>query len=114
MARQLNLDRDKLDGCYQVSGQIVSFASKYIDRHSSPSVERATLMLLGIEGDYRGKHLASWLVESLTKDQLRLGASYWWGRALLSPLGAREDPKNLAEKLGRGKIKWSDIPDAPS
>lgn len=109
MARQLNLDRDKIEHCYDLSSQIVAHAAKYIDRHSSPAVERATLMLLGVDGEYRGESLASLMVEKLTKDQLRLGVANWWGRALLV---SKEEPAPLAEKLARGKIKWGDLPEA--
>lgn len=108
MARQLNLDRDQLDLCYSLAQRLVSHAAKYLDRHSSPAVERASLMLLGVEGEYRGTPLATLLVETLTKDQLRLGAVYWWGRALL---GLKQPASELAEKLGRGKLKWTELPE---
>ncbi|OGQ47024.1 MAG: hypothetical protein A3H42_04190 [Deltaproteobacteria bacterium RIFCSPLOWO2_02_FULL_46_8] len=110
MTRQLNLDRDKIEYCYDLSSQIVSHAAKYIDRHSSPAVERATLILLGVDGTYRGQSLASLMVGKLTKDQLRMGIANWWGRALFA---SKEEPNVLAEKLARGKIKWSDLPEAP-
>lgn len=122
MARQLNLDRDQLDQCYDTAQHIVSHAAKYLDRHSSRAVERASLLLLGVEGEYRGVPLATLLVETLTKDQLRLGAVYWWGRAVLGlkqpaeaaasrlAAGPREKME-LAEKLGRGKLKWSELPE---
>ncbi|MDO8527644.1 MAG: lysine 5,6-aminomutase subunit alpha [Deltaproteobacteria bacterium] len=108
MARQLNLDRDQLDHCYEIASLIVSNAFKYIERHSSPAVERTTLMLLGVDGHHRGVPYSSLMVEKLTKDQLRLGSAHWWGKAVL---GLKEDPKILAEKLARGKIKWNDIPE---
>ena len=111
MVRQLNLDRDKVDHCYELASHIVSHAAKYIDRHSSPSIEQATLMLLGVEWDRRGVPLASLMVENLTKDQLRLGGAYWWGRALLA--FPNEEPAKLAERLGRGKLKWNDLSEAP-
>lgn len=110
LVRQLNLDRDKLDHCYELSQHIVSFADKFIDRHSTPAVESATLMLLGVEGEHRGETWARLMVEKLTKDQLRLGAAHWWGKALL---GVKEEPKRLAERLARGKMGWNEIPDVP-
>lgn len=110
MTRQLNLDRDKLDQCYALAAQIVAHAYKFIQRHSSPAVERATLLLLGVEENYRGTPFATLLVEKLTKDQQRLGAAYWWGRAVL---GTKEDPRKIAELLAKGKMKWVDLPDVP-
>ncbi len=110
LARQLNLDRDKLDHCYELSQHIVAFAAKFIDRHSSPAVEAATLMLLGVDGEHRGEPWARLMVEKLTRDQLRLGAAHWWGKALL---GLKEEPQKLAERLARGKISWHEIPDVP-
>ena len=108
MSRQLNLDRDKLDQCYETASRIISTAHKYVERHSSVSIEKATLMLMGLDSEFRGESLASMIVNRLTKDQLKLGAAYWWGRALL---GVKETPERLAEKLGRGKIKWEELPD---
>lgn len=116
LTRQLNLNRDQLDQCYNAAQRLVSHAAKYLDRHSSRAVERASLLLLGVEGEYRGVPLATLLVETLTKDQLRLGAAYWWGRAILSlkqPAAGPKEKQELAEKLGRGKLKWSEIPEAP-
>lgn len=110
MARQLNLDRDKLDQCYSMAARIISHAAKYIDRHSSPAVERATLLLLGVEGEHRGIPFATRMVESLSKDQLRLGAAYWWGRALA---GLKKEPAWVAEQLARGRILWKDLPEVP-
>lgn len=107
MARQLNLDRDKIDQCYQLASLIVSQSAKYVDRHSTASIEKATLLLMGLQELSGGRSLADRLVESLTKDQQRLGAAYWWGRALV---GTKEEPNKLAEKLIKGKIKWEALP----
>lgn len=109
MARQLNLDRDKLDQCYEIAGQTIAHAWKYIQRHASFGIERATLLHLGIHGEYRGESLASRLVASLTKDQLRLGSAYWWGRALAADPG---DPKDVVMQLIRQKLTWEDLPKA--
>lgn len=110
MARQLNLDRDQLDACYDVAGRIVSHAQKYIQRHSSYGIERATLRLMGVHGTYRGISHAALMVEKLSKDRLRQGAATWWGRALAA--FPKENPTLLAEKLGRGKIGWESLPEA--
>lgn len=87
----------------------MSNVQKYIERHSSYAIETATLQLLGVEGEYRGKNCAHWVVHRLTKDQLRLGAAHWWGRALLA---AQHDPKTLAIKIAKGKIDWNKLPEA--
>lgn len=108
MSRQLNLDRDQLDQCYAFSSRIISNAAKYIDRHSSPAVERATLLLLGVEGEHRGIPFATRMVASLTKDQLRLGAAHWWGRALA---GLQKEPQWVAEQLARGRVTWESLPE---
>ena len=79
-----------------------------MERHSSTSVEKATLKLLGVKGERRGKSYAHWIVASLTKDQLRLGAAYWWGRALFA---TQENPESLAEKGAKGKIGWEKLPE---
>ena len=47
---KLNLDRDKIDLCRELADGIVHPIQKYIDIHSTVSIERAVLRLLGLEG----------------------------------------------------------------
>ncbi len=120
MSRQLNLDRDKIDHCFELASHIVSQAAKYIDRHSTVGIEAATLLAMGVEGEHQGRSIASLLVESLTRDQLRLGAAAWWGRALLAGGGTTDNgqrttdqkQRELAEGIIKGKIKWEELPEA--
>ncbi|MDO8493815.1 MAG: lysine 5,6-aminomutase subunit alpha [Deltaproteobacteria bacterium] len=103
MARHLNLDRDKLDQCFEIAAHIISHAHKYISRHSSVGIETASLEMLGVEGEHRGRSFASLLVERLSREQVRNGACFWWGKALLA---SKKNPKELSEQLARGRIAW--------
>ena len=106
--RQLQLDRDKVEECYKIASLIYSHARKYIERHSSSSIEKATLKLMGLRGEKKGKSFAHWVVNSLTKDQLRLGGAYWWGRALI---GTKLEPENIVSQIFKRKWKWETLPD---
>ncbi len=75
-------------------------------RHSTVSVERAVLRLLGINDSYKGKPLANHLVESLPPEKLAQGISVWFGRAMATHRG---DPTALALRIAEGKISW-DLP----
>lgn len=68
MYRKLNLDRDKVDRCRECAARVVAPILRYIEHHSTVAIERATLKLLGVDAG---------LVDTLTRDQLRLGACSW-------------------------------------
>ena len=108
--RKLNLDRDRIDDCIKIAARIVSHAQKYIDRHSTRAVEIATLQCLGLTETWKDRLLADWVISKLTKDQLRCGAAFWWGTALVSEKGT---PREIAEAIARGKLKWEKISRAP-
>lgn len=110
MARQLNLDRDKVDLCYETANRIVTHAGKFIDRHSTNQIEEATLLFLGCDLDWKGTSAAAAVIHSLGKERLRYGAAYWWGRALLS---TKEDAATTLRKILQNKLRWSDLNESP-
>lgn len=111
---KLSLDRDKIDYAKKLAELCVSPIYHQVERHSSVSVERATLRLLGVKGSgslssntktpEEGAQypLVNELVQFLGKEKLKRGAAYW----LI--LAASENPKldssNLAKKLISGEI----------
>lgn len=109
--RKLNLDRDKIDQCRDIAARIVSPVQKYIDRHSSTSIERAVLRAIGVEDAHLEMPYANLIVDRLDKDRLRLGISTWIGRALVH---TGLDIKALSEKLAKDEIKLEDTPEIPS
>lgn len=110
MARQLNLDRDKVDQCYDIAGRIVGYAGKFIERHATHQIEEATLLFLGCDFDWNGEPAAGPLVRSLGKERLRLGAAGWFGKALLA---TKEDVPTTARKILENKLGWDRLGEIP-
>jgi len=108
--RKLNLNRDRADQCIQTAARIVSSARKYIDRHSTRAIEVATLQCLGLTGTWKGRLLADGVVSNLTKEELRSGSAFWWGRALVHGKGT---PAEIAEQVIRGKMDLKKLPETP-
>lgn len=104
--RKLNLDRDKIDQCRHIAARIVSLVQKYIDRHSTTSIERSVLRLFGIEDAHMEMPFVNLIVDRLDRDRLRKGIAYWFGRALAS---TKLDAKTLAKKLAADEIKLENI-----
>ena len=109
--RKLNLDRDKIDSCRELATRIVSPVQKYIDRHSTTSTERSVLRVFGVEDAHMEMPHVSLIVDRLSKDMLRKGIAWWFGKAIVhTGLSA----KALGEKLAKDKLKLEDIPDVPA
>src|SRR3954468_22248924 len=72
---------------------------EFIDRHTTVSVERTVLRLLGISGaGARGAPLANLIVDRLQEARvLDRGAAYWLGRALRASPG--KDPLHAIERV---------------
>lgn len=109
--RKLNLDRDQIDRCRDLATKIVTPVQKYIDRHSTTSIERSVLRFFGVEEAYMEMPLVNLIVDRLDKDRLRKGIAWWFSKALVhTGLSVNE----LAMKLGRDELKLEDIPDVPA
>ncbi len=108
--RKLNLDRDKIDQCRDIAARIVSPVQKYIDRHSTTSIERSVLRIFGIEDAHLEMPHANLIVDRLDRDRLRKGIAHWFGRALVH---TKLDAKVLAKKLATDELRLEDIPEVP-
>ncbi len=109
--RKLNLDRDKIDSCREIATRIVAPVQKYIDRHSTTSIERSVLRVFGIDDAHMEMPHVNLIVDRLSKDKLRKGISWWFGKAIVhTGLSA----KALGEKLAKDEIKLEDIPNIPA
>lgn len=88
---KLNLDRDKVDECRTLAENLVHPIQKYIDLHSTVSIERSVLRLLGLTSarkDEMGSYpLANLVVDRIDRRRLALGAATWIGAAKI------ENPK---------------------
>jgi beta-lysine 5,6-aminomutase alpha subunit len=110
MYRKLNLDRDKIDRCRDVASRIIAPVQKYIDRHSTTSIERSVLRVLGVEGEYEGLPLVNHIVDNMDTDRLRKGIAWWFGKAI-SHTGLK--PTELARELADQRFSLEDIPNVP-
>ncbi|MFH1829507.1 MAG: lysine 5,6-aminomutase subunit alpha [Pseudomonadota bacterium] len=108
--RKLNLDRDKIDQCRNIAARIVSPVQKYIDRHSTTSIERSVLRFFGIEDAHHEMPHVNLIVDRLHRDRLRRGIAWWFGKALVH---TKLSFKDLASKLAQDEIKLENIPDVP-
>ncbi|MDO8644315.1 MAG: lysine 5,6-aminomutase subunit alpha [bacterium] len=108
---KLNLDRDKIESCRLSARKITQSSQDFVDRHTSVSVERATLRLLGLEDTLKGKPVANLIVDQIPKEKLGLGASYWFGRALAGQRSG--SPLSLALRIADGKIDLMKTIDVP-
>jgi len=109
--RKLNLDRDRITQCRESARRIVRSVHKYIDRHSTLSIESATLAVLSVENLNDRKPIADIIITRLDRDRMRRGVAYWFGRAMVhTKLPARE----VAHRIADGKLSFESIPDVPA
>ncbi len=108
---KLNLDRDQMDQCRAVAEAIVSPVQRYIDYHSTVSIERSVLRLWGIEGTGAHLPLVNEVVDKLDKRKLAMGVSYWFCRALV--LHPKLSPQQVAQEIAKGKIDFNHLLDVP-
>lgn len=112
---KLNLDRDKVDQCRELASHLVHPIQKYINLHSTVSVERAVLRLLGLTDAWHDKSqgtsypMANLVVERLDKRRLSLGISTWIGAAKMK--NARLPIHKLAIKIVEGRINLNTLPE---
>jgi beta-lysine 5,6-aminomutase alpha subunit len=109
---KLNLDRDRIDQAKQVAEQIVHPVQHFIDRHTTVSIERCVLRLMGVQGpdeeNPKGPApegrmpLVNRVIEVLGPERLEAGAGYWMGLAALQH--PKLDASQVARKIVEGKI----------
>ncbi|MDO8462522.1 MAG: lysine 5,6-aminomutase subunit alpha [Deltaproteobacteria bacterium] len=108
---RLNLDRDKIESCRQVGRHITLQIQDFIDRHTTVSIERATLRFFGLEDAIKSMPIVNLIVDRLPKEKLELGIARWFGRALVHHRAS--SPLSLALRIADGKINMEETPDVP-
>lgn len=99
MSGKLGLNPKQIDRARKIANNIVQPVQSYIEKHTTVSVERATLRLLGADGtNSDGVPVPNLVVDSLD-DKLSGGAARWWINALI-----RENcsPTELSNKVAQG------------
>jgi len=106
---KLNLDRDKVESCRVLARKISQQIQNFVQHHTTVSIERSVLRLLGVEEAYKGRPLANVVIDTFTPEELSMGVMHWLGRALAQHRGS---PISVCLKAAEGKLKWSQLPEA--
>ncbi len=107
--KKLNLDEAKIARGRELAGQIVDQIQTYINDHSTVTVERAILRLLGIDGVDRAEvPLVNGVVNYLQKaGVLGKGVVYWLVNAMLH---LQQSPQQIAEAVVDGQLALEQLP----
>ena len=107
--KKLCLDEKRIDHGRRLAANIVAQVKNHIDAHTTISVERAVLRLIGIDGiDAAGVPLANVVVDGLRQEGLLgRGAMYWMANAI-SQLNLTA--QQVAEKIVAGELRLSELP----
>lgn len=84
MQFRLMLDRDHIDRSRKLGRELAYHVHRYIDRHTSEAVERATLRALGVVGQQGREPLTAAVLQQMGKERLRDGAAYWLGAVMIA------------------------------
>lgn len=103
---KLNLDRDQIDECREMAASIVHPVLVYVNRHSSVSIERSVLRLLGFDGavDHGGipYPVANMIVDAIPRQDLKNGVATYI--ASIVSRYPRWDQAKIAEKIIKGEM----------
>lgn len=109
--KKLNLDQSRIAYGRKLAAEIVGKVREHIDAHTTVSVERSVLRLIGVDGvDEAGVPLANVVVERLQREGvLGKGAMYWLVNAVLN---LNLTAQQIAEGVARGEISLTGLPQA--
>ncbi len=95
---ELKIDRERVARCRELASAIVAPAETFIAAHSTVSVERAVLRLLGVDGVTPDEvPIPNAIVETLEPNERRRGVAVAFGKALAE---TGLEPAALGEALG--------------
>lgn len=108
--KKINLDDAKVAQARQVAGSIATQIQTFIDEHTTVSVERAVVRLLGIDGvDSEGVPLPNLIVEDIARGGgLSRGAAYYIANACVA---LQAVPQQVAEQVAQGRITLTKLAD---
>ncbi len=108
--KKLNLDWDKVNACRDIAAKIVKNVQRYIEHHSTLSIESASLSAIGAGQLHEKKPIANLIITKIDRNRMRKGALYWFGCALVSH---RIEPAKLGYKIANDHISMASIPEFP-
>ncbi len=102
----LNLDHKIITSCRVIARDIANDVQDMIEKHTTTSVERATLRMLGIDGvDPFDVPYVNVITSHLTKvGELSLGVSHYMAHAIKD---TKSSPQKIAEEVSKGHIDLS-------
>ncbi|MCE9626192.1 MAG: hypothetical protein K8R69_12205 [Deltaproteobacteria bacterium] len=118
---KLSLDRDQIDQCRDQAVQVIRTILHNVNRHTTVSIERSVLRMLGVEGTLeespkdvapQGRYpLVNEVVDKIGQERLHKGAAYWFG--LAAAQHSRLTPTTLARKIASGEIDLDKLEAVP-
>lgn len=95
---KLGINWDKVHECREMASRIVEPVQKFINKHSTTSIERAVLRSFGVEGAWMEMPLVNLIVDRLPKDELRGGIAPLFGHAMIVTGKSAEETALLMAK----------------
>ena len=109
MQSKLNLNGELVDRARQSAANIAADTQRFIDQHTTVTVERAVCRLLGIDGvNEMDVPMPNVVVDHLMANSiLPVGAAWYIGNAMVE---TGLDPQGVAEAIDRGELDMSKLP----
>ncbi len=109
---KLNLDFGLVEKARGSAMRIAEDMQNFIDQHTTVTVERTILRLLGVDGvDETEQPLPNIIVDQMVDaGSLNMGAAYWMGNAMIQ---TGKQPQEIAEMVGRGELNITELSQAP-
>ena len=106
---KLNLDFSLVEGARRLARNIANDTQKFIDKHTTTSIERTICRLLGIDGvDEFGVPLPNIVVDHVQQiGQINHGIALYLGSTILH---TNLSPQNIAEKISREQLNMTNFP----
>ena len=105
---KLNLDADKVKAARESAFNIASDVQKFIDKHTTTTVERTICRLLGIDGvNSSGVPLPNVVVDNIEEGHgLENGAAFYLGNAMLN---TGLNPQEISLKISKGQLNLTKL-----
>ncbi|MGA2759177.1 MAG: lysine 5,6-aminomutase subunit alpha [Candidatus Cybelea sp.] len=108
---ELRIDRRRVERCRDLAGAIVAPVEAFIAAHSTVSVERAVLRLLGVDGlTPQEVPLPNAILDAVPSHERARGVAFSFGKALAETGLA---PESLGAELGAGRCNLADFTATP-
>ena len=106
---KLNLNFDLVEDARKIAKKIAINTQKFIDKHSTTSIERTICRLLGIDGtDEFGVPFPNIVVDHvIKKGQINKGVALYLGNAILQ---TNLSPQNIAERVSQDQLNLAKLP----